>query len=91
MPLVLQGPKIVAWSLLIDAHCTEEQIDAVALLALSLQQRFEARPDKSSHLLPVATPTGNHRAVWLGRIRALGLLVPRERRPLPPKGARKNY
>jgi hypothetical protein len=46
--------------------CTEEQIDAVSLLALSLQKRFDTRPDKKTHFLPVATPFNNHRAVWLG-------------------------
>ena len=38
----------------------------MALLALSLQKRFENRLDKSTHLLPVGTSSGNHRAVWLG-------------------------
>jgi len=38
----------------------------VSLLALSLQKRFDARPDKKTHSLPVATPDNNHRAVWLG-------------------------
>ena len=66
LPLALQGPAAVAWKLLQDAACTEEQIDAVALLALSLQKRFDARPDKKTHLCPVATPDNNHRAVWLG-------------------------
>ena len=66
LPLAMQGPAAVALKLLTDATCTEEQIDAVALLALSMQKRFDARPDKSSILLPVATPTNNHRAVWLG-------------------------
>ena len=66
LPLALQGPAAVAWQLLSDATCTEEQIDAVALLALSLQKRFDARPDKTTHFLPVTTPENNHRAVWLG-------------------------
>ena len=66
LALALQGPAAVAWKLLSDASCTEEQIDAVALLALSLQKRFDARPDQTTHLLPVATATNNHRAVWLG-------------------------
>ena len=62
----MQGPAAVALQLVSDAKCTQEQTDAVALLALSMQKRFDARPDKSSILLPVATPTNNHRAVWLG-------------------------
>ena len=66
LPLALQGPAAVAWKLLKDAECTEEQIDAVALMALSMQKRFEARPDKSSISLPVATSSNNHRALWLG-------------------------
>ena len=66
LPLAMQGPAAVAWKLLTDADCTEEQIDAVALLALARQRRFDARPDKSGVLLPVATAVNNHRAVWLG-------------------------
>ena len=38
----------------------------MALLALSLQKRFDSRGDKTTHVLPVSTPCGNHRAVWLG-------------------------
>jgi hypothetical protein len=66
LPLAMQGPAAVALKLLTDADCTEEQMDAVALLALFLQKRFDARPDKSTVLLPVATSTNSHRAVWLG-------------------------
>ena len=40
LPLILQGPAAVAWKLRTDAQSTEEQIDAVALLALSLQKVF---------------------------------------------------
>jgi hypothetical protein len=66
LPLAMQGPAAVAWQLLQDAESTEEQIDAVSLLALSLQKRSDARPDKTTHFLPVATHDNNHRAVWLG-------------------------
>ena len=67
LPLTLQGPAAVAWQLLTDAHSTEEQIDAVALLALPLQKRFDERPDKTTHLLTeVVTAKNNHRALWLG-------------------------
>ena len=38
LPLALQGPAATAWQLITDADCTEEQIDAVALLALDLQK-----------------------------------------------------
>ena len=31
-----------------------------------MQKRFDARLDKTTHLLPVDTKTNNHRAVWLG-------------------------
>ena len=80
LPLAMQGPAAVARKLLTDAKCTEEQVDAVALLALSLQRRFEDRPDKSSLHLPVATATNNHRAVWLGgggvgKTRTLSMVV----------------
>ena len=66
LPLAMQGPAAVARKLLADASCTEEQIDAVALLALSIQKRFDARPDTSSVILPMATSMDHHRAVWLG-------------------------
>ncbi len=80
LALAAQGPAAVARKLLADATCTEEQVDAVALLAHSLQKRFEARPDKTSVLLPVATAENNHRAVWLGgggvgKTRTLALVV----------------
>ena len=80
LPLAMRGPSAVALQLLKDASCTEEQIDAVALLALSMQKRFEARQEKSSPMLPVATPSNNHRAVWLGgggvgKTRTLSLVV----------------
>ena len=51
---------------MVDAQCTEEQTDAVALLALSMDKRFHSRPDQTTHRLPVATATNNHRAIWLG-------------------------
>ena len=38
LPLAMQGPAAVARKLLTDANCTEEQVDAVALLAHSLQR-----------------------------------------------------
>ena len=66
LPLALQGPGAVAWKLVTDARCTEEQIDAVALLAHDFQKRFDVRPDRNTHMLPVATAENNHRAVWLG-------------------------
>ena len=80
MPEAMQGPAAVAWKLLTEAECTEEQIDAVALLALSMQKRFDARPDKKSLRLPVATFANNHRAVWLGgtgvgKTRTLSMVV----------------
>ena len=66
LSLANQGPAAVALKLLTDADCTEEQIDAVALMALPMQNRFEARPDKSTILLPVAASSNNHRSLWLG-------------------------
>ncbi len=66
LPLAMQGPAAVTWQLIQDAESTEEQIDAVSLLALFLQKRFDGRPDKKTHFLPVSTPDNNHRAVWLG-------------------------
>ena len=64
--LAMQGPAAVAWKLVADAACTEEQIDAVALFALSLRKRFDGRPDKTTHLRPMAPATGNRRVVCLG-------------------------
>ena len=80
LPLAMRGPAAVALKLVKDAQCTEEQMDAVALLALSLQRRFDARPDKSTVRLPVATAANNHRAVWLGgggvgKTRTLSMVV----------------
>ena len=66
LPLAMRGPAAVAWHLLEVAGSTEEQTDAVSLLALSLQKRFDTRPDKKTHFSPAATPFNNHRAVWLG-------------------------
>ena len=65
LSLALQGPAATAWQLATDAKCAEEQIDAVAPVALSMQKRFDTRPDTSTHLLPVATATGNHRLTEL--------------------------
>ena len=56
----------MAWHLLQKAGATEEEIDAVSLLALSLEKRFKNIMDTSSVRLPVATPTENHVALWLG-------------------------
>ncbi len=80
LPLATQGLAAVAWQLPTDASCAEKQIDAVPLLALSLQKHFENRPDKPSVRLPVAKTADNHRAVWLGgggvgKSRTLGLVV----------------
>ena len=66
LPLAQQGPAALAWHLLQEINATNEQIDAVSLFALSLQRRFDSRPDKTSLLLPIATATGNHEALWLG-------------------------
>ena len=40
IPLAMQGPGRCAWHLVTEAHCTEERTDAVALLALELQEKF---------------------------------------------------
>ena len=66
VPDAVLGPAHVAWKLLTANTCTEEQKDAVALLALCLQRKFDKRPDKTTHLLPVNASSGNHRAVWIG-------------------------
>ncbi len=56
LSLAMQGPAAaVALKLLTDAKCTEDQMDAVGLLALSLQKRFDVRPDKSTVRLLVVT------------------------------------
>ena len=56
LALALQGPAAVAWALIEEAGNTEEQIDAVALLTLSLQKWFETRPDKNSPLYYCLSP-----------------------------------
>ena len=66
VPDAVLGPAHVAWKLLTANTCTEEQKDAVALLAHCLQRKFDKRPDKTTHLLPVNASSGNHRAVWIG-------------------------
>ena len=66
LSLALRGPGVCAWDLVTKASCTEEQIDAVALIAFSLQEKFDKREDLSSPRLPVASSSGNHRALWLG-------------------------
>ena len=70
MSIVMQGPAACAWHLLCEASCTEEQIDAVALLALDMEKKFRALPadaDLSRQpLLPLSSESGNHRAAWLG-------------------------
>ena len=38
LPLALKGPGAIAWHLAQNANCTEEQHDAVALLALDMQR-----------------------------------------------------
>ena len=64
LDLAMQFPAAVALHLVQKERCTGEQADAVALLAHSLQKRFEARPDKSTVMLLVATPNNNHRIIW---------------------------
>ena len=70
LPLVLQGPGKVAWHLLEEAGCTEEQRDAVALLALDMQDAWQALPDapdlQKQPLLPLCGPSRVHRALWMG-------------------------
>ena len=63
LDMLTQGPQVVALRLAREANCAEEQMDAVALLAHSLQKRFERRPDKTTHGRPVATRDNNHRAI----------------------------
>ena len=64
--LLMEGPGAVAWHLLGKAACTEEQKDAVALLAWSMQKKFLRRPDMASHLISLKDKDDMHRAIWLG-------------------------
>ena len=80
LPIAQKGPAALAWHLLTESKATEEQVDAVSLFALSLEKRFDSRPDKASLLLPLATASGNHEALWLGgggvgKTRTLRLVV----------------
>ena len=56
---------MAAWQLVTDAQCTEEQIDAIALLAIALQKRIDAKLTTNTHILPMATTENNHKAVKL--------------------------
>ena len=74
----MQGPAAVAWKLVTDAECTEEQIDAVALFALSLQKRFDGRPDNTCADV-VGEAAGSNVAEAAGRQeRAGGCMKPQE-------------
>ena len=53
MQEAMRGPAACAWRLLQEAECTQEQIDAVALVALALEKQFRARPDSESPLLSI--------------------------------------
>ncbi len=66
MPLPLQGPSAYAWALLTRATCSEEQIDATALLAMALQKQFDNRADRAAHLLPTVSLDHAARTVLLG-------------------------
>ena len=60
-----------------------EQADAVALLALAMQQRFRARTPEDrqhGHLSPLVSKAHNHHAIWfvggsVGKTRTLELVV----------------
>ena len=65
-PCLLQGPKHVAWRLCRDENLSEEQVNAVALVVLPLQKAFDARPNKSSHLIPTRWQEGYVRVVFVG-------------------------
>ena len=70
LPLVLQGPGAVAWHLLEKAGCTEEQRDAVALLAVDMEDAWRSLPEppdlQRQPLLPLCGASRVHRALWLG-------------------------
>ena len=65
-PLLLEGPKRIAWELCKKANLSEEQIDAVALLTYPLQKIFENRPDKSTHKLPKVAGSNVARIIYVG-------------------------
>ena len=70
LPLVLQGPGAVAWHLVENAGCTEEQRDAVALLAADMEDAWRSLPEppdlQKQPLLPLCAASPVHRALWLG-------------------------
>ena len=84
LPLTQQGPAVYARKLIEDARSTEEQITAIAGFVRDFQKRWEARSDKTTHVLKgadtAAAAAGNHRVVWLGgggvgKTRTLKLVV----------------
>ena len=70
LPLLMQGPAAVAWHLVEKAGCTEEQRDAVALLALNMEHKWQSLSEpldlQKLPLLPLRSASSVHRALWLG-------------------------
>ena len=61
-----QGPKKFAWALCQKATLTDEQINAVALVVLPLQDAFEKRTNKESHLIDCVWQDGLVRTIYVG-------------------------
>ena len=66
LPLVLQGPEKLGWHLCQENSLTDEQINATAFLCYPLQEAFDARKDKSTHVLPPLFDTSLVRVIYVG-------------------------
>ena len=66
MPLVWQGPAAYAWELLVNSKCSDEQIDATAIVVRNLHKQWQQRADQSSAMLPAVTRSHSSRVIWLG-------------------------
>ena len=60
----------MAWHLTQKARCAEEQVDAVALLAVDMEEAWRALPEQPDlqrqPLLPLCGAARVHRALWFG-------------------------
>ena len=74
----------MAWHLTQKAGCTEEQIDAVALLAVNMEDTWRSLPEppdlQKQPLSPLCAAKRVHRVLWLGgggvgKTRTLRLVV----------------
>ena len=63
---IAKGPSYVAWRLLQQACCTEEQVDAIALVAQCMQRQWTNRTDVAQFMLPPVSIKDNCRILFTG-------------------------